>query len=859
TISIALLQMLDDATLALDFTDGQPGGFARSCRQALAGIQAGLSTLALPSGDPWQPHTVVTGHAHIDVAWLWRLRHTRMKTANTFTTALYHMERAPDFIFTASTPQLYQFVKEDHPDIYARIRARIAAGQWEAEGAMWVEADTNITGAESLARQFIMGKRFFRDEFGIDSRVLWLPDVFGYSAALPQLMKEAGVDYFLTTKISWNDTNRAPMDTFWWEGLDGSRVLAHFITAQNADTERYYTYNAEAWPGVMARTWRNYRQQALNRELLVAYGWGDGGGGPTREMVEAAQMQMPPISREIPSAAPGTVRGFMERLAARVGDDPRLPLWAGELYFEYHRGTYTSQARTKRNNRLAERDLHNAEWLAALAQHMAGQPYPFATLDAAWQVVLTHQFHDILPGSSISEVYQDAEANYAQVRATTDNVITAALAAITAAVAAPAGSLVAFNGLSWSRGGLVEVPPIHAAALDLPQQTLPNGQTLVRVPAVPALGYQAIQPSASARDDTAASLTVTPTLLENDFVRVELNARGQITRIFDKVQAREVLAPDARGNVFQLFEDKPLNFDAWDIDAFYAQKQWELDDLVQAEVEESGPLRATLRLQWRYLDRTLITQRIRLTSDSAQIDFVTEVEWHEQQTLLKTAFPVAVHNSFATAEIQFGNIRRPTHRNTSWEQAQFETSGHKWVDLSEGDYGVALLNDCKYGYDVRENVMRLTLLKGAISPDPQADQGHHVFTYSLLPHAGDWFAGGVAQAAYALNHPLLVATTTGDEGTLPAALALATVTPTNVIIETVKRAERTDFLTLRLYECANRRGTFTVTLPFVAASVNRTNLLEDAPEGLPLSADGHSFTGSITPYQVVTVVVRPKA
>ncbi len=873
TISIALLRLLDDATLALDFTESSLEAFAQSCQRALAGIWAGLSALALTGDDPWQPHTVVTGHAHIDVAWLWRLRHTRMKTANTFTTALYHMDRYPDFVFTASTPQLYQFVKEDHPDLYARIRERVAAGQWEAEGAMWVEADTNITGGESLVRQFIIGKRFFREEFGIDSRVLWLPDVFGYSAALPQLMRDAGVDYFITTKISWNDTNRAPMDTFWWEGLDGSRVLAHFITAQNADTERYYTYNAEAWPGVMTRTWRNYRQQTLNRELLVAYGWGDGGGGPTREMVEAAQMQMPPISREIPSAAPGTVRDFMERLATRVGDDPRLPVWAGELYFEYHRGTYTSQARTKRNNRFAERDLHNAEWLASLAQHLAQQTYPYDALDAAWKVVLTHQFHDILPGSSIAEVYADAEVNYAQVRETTDGIIAASLAAITDAVAAPAGTLVAFNGLSWPRGGLVDLPAAQATALYLPTQPLADGRALVRVPAVPALGYQAVAQVATGTrheghqdqegreeggEGNDASLTVAPDVLENQFVRVELNERGQITRVFDKEQAREVLAAGARGNVFQLFEDKPLNFDAWDIDAFYAQKQWELDALVMAEVEEAGPLRGSLRLQWRYLDRTTITQRIRIAADSAQIDFVTEVDWHEHQTLLKVAFPVAVHNSYATAEIQFGNIRRPTHRNTSWDRAQFETSGHKWIDLSEGDYGVAILNDCKYGYDVHENIMRLTLLKGAVSPDPQADQGSHTFTYSLLPHAGDWFAGGVAQAAYALNHPLLVAVKASGAGTLPDALALATVTPSNVIIETVKRAERTDFLVLRLYECANRRGNVTVTLPFAAASVSRTNLLEDAPEGVPLSADGRSFTTTFTPYQVVTVVVRPR-
>ncbi len=898
----ALLDALDAATLALDFTTD--AAFYASCAAALDVLTEHLDALHGDPTDPWQPHVTATGHAHIDVAWLWRLRHTRLKAADTFATALYHMDRYPHFIFTASTPQLYQYVKEDEPALYARIKEKIAAGQWEAEGAMWLEADTNITGGESLVRQFIYGKRFFQEEFGVDTKVLWLPDVFGYSAALPQLIKGADAEYFITTKISWNDTNRFPVDTFWWEGIDGTRVLSHFITAQNADSEQFYTYNAEAWPGVMVRSWRNYRQQAVNRELLVAYGWGDGGGGPTREMVEAAGMQAQPISRDIPTASPGKVRDYMDRLAARVGDDPRLPVWAGELYFEYHRGTYTSQAHTKRNNRCAERDLHNAEVLATLAHHLAAQPYPKAALDDAWRTVLTHQFHDILPGSSIGPVYADAAEHYARVREATDGVIHAALSALAAAVAAPTGSLLAVNALPWPRTDLVELAAEQAAALAVPTQSLPDGRALALLADIPALGYRVVAPppgplpvfdregeivregiSQNEPDQpltrsplsiadgeglgggaTSSPLSIAdgeglgvgPSLLENRWYRLELNAQGQITRLYDKEQGREVLAAGERANVFQLFEDKPNNFDAWDIDAFYAQKMWELDGLVERTVIEQGPLRGGLRLTWRYLDRTTITQTLYLYADSRRIDFVTEVDWHEQQTLLKVAFPVAIHTTHATAEIQFGNIRRPTYRNTSWERAQFETCGHKWVDLSEGDYGVALLNDCKYGYDVLENVLRLTLLKGAIYPDPEADQGRHQFTYSLLPHAGDWFAGNVHRAAYELNYPLLhTAMPVGaDNGVAPASISVATTDAPNVIIETVKRAEASDDLVLRLYECANRRGPVTVTLPAPATQVMATNLLEAAPQPVALAADRRSFTFSTLPYQIQTFVIR---
>jgi alpha-mannosidase len=605
-------------------------------------------------------------------------------------------------------------------------------------------------------------------------------------------------------------------------------------------------------PSMLARAWREYRNKSLNRELLIAYGWGDGGGGPTREMVEAAGDLATPLSRELPTATTGTVRAFMDRLAERLRDRTDVPRWVGEMYFEYHRGTYTSQSRTKRNNRLAERDLHNAELLASLALAVAGQPYPKAQFDEAWQIVLTHQFHDILPGSSIGPVYADAERNYAHARALTDAIIAQSHSAIAQTSAVAPATLMICNSLPWSRAELITIPVDAAANLNTITQVAADQQALALVQQVAPLGYQ----PASAATLPGADMTITPDAIDTPYWSIALNARGEFTRLYDKRADREVMREGDRGNAFQLFEDKPLNFDAWDIDSFYAQKQWALPDPPEITVVETGPLRGAVRLEWRYHADTRITQFLRVFAHTPRIDFVTTVDWHERQTLLKVAFPADIHNGRATADIQFGNIERPTHTNTSWDQARFETCAHKWVDLAEGDYGVALLNDCKYGYDIHERTLRQTLLKSAISPDRDADQGLHQFTYSLWPHQGDWFTGGVHRAAYDLNYPLLTFTSSGEPGTTPAQLSLVTCDQANVIIETIKRAEDSDALVIRLYECANRRGPLTLRLGLPAARVWDTNLLEEQRQPASLAGDGLTITGAIAPYQIKTFVVE---
>jgi alpha-mannosidase len=868
-----LLTALDYAVHLLDFREVERGEhFYASCRAACDYLEAKLSenrAVAAQSAENGFPNIQMIGHAHIDVAWLWQLRHTRLKAANTFSTSLYHLERYSHFTFLQSQPQLYEYVKQDHPILYERIKQKVASGQWEAEGAMWVEADTNLTGAESLVRQFLFGQRFFEQEFGRRSRVLWLPDVFGYSAALPQLIKASGADYFITTKISWNDTNRLPYDTFWWEGLDGTRVLTHFITAQNNVTWPYFTYNGEVHPTSLRSTWTNYQHKDLNSELLVAYGYGDGGGGSSREMIEAAAIFEKPmvVDGQIPTTQPGRIADYMVNLDKRVGTNPRLGVWQGELYLEFHRGTYTSQGAVKRGNRHSEVALHNAEWLAATAHLLAEQPYPQEELASAWKLVLTNQFHDILPGSSIGEVYADAKEHYAEVATVTGQIIQKASQSLQQKNEA---GLIVFNPTSWTQTGLVETDLEIVQASELPYQELGDtNRALVLMEAVPPLGYLSCSLKSTSANPQSVNapneLEAGANWLENRYYRLELNERGQIKRLWDKEVGREVLASGERGNVFQLFEDKPAEYDAWNIDANYEDKGWELDNLVSSTIAEKGPLRAGLRLEWDYEGRTRVVQYLYLYAHSRRIDFVTQVDWQERQTLFKTAFGVNVRSREATADIQWGNVTRPTHRNTSWEQAKFELCAHKWFDLSEGDYGVAILNDCKYGYDVHNSTLRLTLLRGTIYPDPNADSGRHDFIYSLYPHQGGWWEGGVVQAAYALNYPLFsvandaISASVQAQSTAKSSLSLITSEQPNVVVETVKWAEEgNDGLVVRLYECANRRGRFTLKLGVRPSAVVAVNLLEEMldEQDIELSTEGDTVSGYIKPYEIKTLLLR---
>ncbi len=843
-----LLNGLDEAFKVLDTRHPLGDGFYASVASAHAALRNNIAQ----AGPPLGVDVVATGHAHIDVAWLWTLGQTRRKSGRTFHTVLRLMEQFPDYHFTQSQPQLYDYARQDYPELFEAIKQRVAEGRWEPIGGTWVEMDCNITGVESLARQFLLGRAFFREYFGAgaESPVLWLPDVFGYSWALPQLIKQAGLEYFMTTKIGWNQYNRLPYDSFWWQGLDGTRVLTHFICTPGGG-RTVSTYNGDASPRQILGTWATFQQKELQQELLTSIGYGDGGGGPTREMLEnVREMAAFPA---MPRVRQGPAGEFFRDLEKKSGE--RLPTWNGELYLEYHRGTYTTQARNKRGNRQSEFLLHDAEFLAAWAALLdADYAYPADALRKAWELVCLNQFHDIIPGSSIGPVYAESLAQYAEVRETAVAVRDAALSIIARKLG---GNLLIVNPTSFARNDLAFWPGQLAAGqrvqredgTSVPTQPTADG-TWIAAGELPPFSVTPLSVVESNTPPFDTNLAVTPTLLENDYLRVELNDDGDIVRIYDKANQREVLPAGAVANQFQAFEDRPLTFDAWDVDIFYDDKIWTADPAASVRVTESGPLRAMLEIQRRVLHSEIV-QRVSLTHNRPRLDFDTTVDWQERCTLLKVAFPVEVLAPVATYEIQWGNVQRPTHHNTSWDWARFETCAQKWVDLSEGGYGVSLLNDCKYGHDVRDNVMRISLLRGTTLPDPQADFGQHRFIYSLLPHAGSWDETTIA-AAYALNDPLIVAEgqRSGGAENKPQSVFISVDRP-NVVIETVKQAEDGDGIIVRLYESQRRRGPVTLNVGFELAAAWRTNLLEENQAAL--NPSGNSVTLSLRPYEIVTL------
>jgi len=851
---VHLINALEEAFLKVDFREpiGEP--FYVSLGEARRTLHEVRDAPQLP---PRHERIRAIGHAHIDVAWLWPLAQTRQKTARTFSTVLRLMERYPNYHFIGSQAQLYRFLEEDYPEMLEEVRRRIAEGRWEVNGATWVEMDTNVTGGESLVRQFLYGRRAFRELLGAEGDVLWLPDVFGYTGSLPQIIRRAGIRYFMTTKISWNQYNRFPYDTFYWVGIDGTPVLTHFPTAPSGSW--FYTYNAQLTPAQVRGTWQQNRSKDITDEILMTYGYGDGGGGPTHEMLEmGSRLANHPGA---PRVVMGTANGFFHDLEERL-QGKRVPEWAGELYLEYHRGTLTSQAQNKRANRKAEVLYHEAEALAAAATLIGGQ-YPAEELRRGWELILLNQFHDIIPGSSIRAVYEDSAQDYARAFEIGRRVRDEATALIGSGLAREVkgeGALV-LNTQGWDRTGIVEVgAPTRggmvlvdvASGEPVPTQALEGGSRILALAqGVPAYGYRTYEwRKGSAAPAPAPGVHADERSLETPFLRLTLDERGHITSCYDKRARREVLAEGEPGNVLQAFEDKPLAHDAWDIDIFYQDKMWPVDHVSYIRVLENGPLRAAIEMR-RVFRHSIIVQRLHGYVHTPRIDVETEVDWHEHHVLLKVAFPVAVHSAHATYEIQFGAVERPTHWNTSWDYARFEVCGHRWADLSEGDYGVSLLNDCKYGHDIKGHVMRLTLIKSATAPDPEADQGLHRFTYSLLPHSGDWRSGTVRQGAD-LNDPLMVADLPAGNpskaAALPPVYSLLCCDAPHVVVDTVKGAEDGHGIIVRVYEAHNQRGRVTLTFAHALADVWECNLMEE--NEAPVATEGQACSFAITPYQI---------
>ncbi len=850
-----LLNTLDRAFNLLDTRHPLGEAFYASLPAAAAALQAGIGE----AGPPMDVEIVAAGHAHIDVAWLWTLDQTRRKAGRTFHNVMRLMEQYPAYYFSQSQPQLYDFVRQDYPELFSAIRQRVAEGRWEPIGGMWVEADCNLSGAESLVRQLLLGRGFFRQYFGLqaESPVLWLPDVFGYAWNLPQLIRQAGLKYFFTIKIGWNQYNRMPYDSFWWQGLDGTRVLTHYSTTPEDGSASISTYNAEMTPRQALRTWENFQQKELQRTLLMSFGFGDGGGGPTPQMLENAG-----VLERFPAAAQirtGKVGDFFRRLEAESGAN--LPTWDGELYLEYHRGTYTTQARNKLLNRQSEFLLHDAEFLsAAAAQNDPGFSYPYAELLHAWELVCLNQFHDIIPGSSIGEVYTESSRQYAEVRQTGEAIRQSALSSLARSSGV---EWLVINPTSFARQDLAfySGDPSNLPA-DIRWQAVDNDPqgsrgAWLEVGVVPP--YSATGLRANPAPPGSGSLEVKPHHLENAWLRVELDDGGDITRIYDKTNQREVLPPGQLANQWLAFEDRPLNWDAWDVDIFYEDRHWLAEAAESIRVIEAGPLRATLEVRRRILNSPY-TQRITLACNSPRLDFATQIDWRERHILLKAAFPVDVLATSATYEIQWGNVERPTHRNTSWDWARFETCAHKWVDLSEGGYGASLLNDCKYGHDIQRNTIRLTLLRSPSMPDPQADLGKHEFRYSLLPHAGGWGIDTLREA-YALNDPLIIYQSAHNprrpmqESEYLPGESFLTVDADNVVIETIKQSEDGQGIIVRLYECMRRRQLITLRAGFSLQAVQRVNLLEETLENLGVKNREVSFT--IKPYEIISLRLLP--
>lgn len=848
---VDLLRNINEACNLLELS-AEGKSFADSVRLASGYLRRTIYT-GHRGGE--KPTVAAVGSTHIDVAWLWRYEQTREKAVRSFSTAVRLIDRNPEYIFMSSQPQLYEFVKQDDPLLYAEIKKRVAQGRWEPEGGMWVEADTNLTSGESLVRQIVYGKRFFRQEFGKDCEVLWLPDDFGQTAALPQLMRRSGLKYFVTTKLSLGEFNKMPYDTFRWRGIDGSEVLAHFmptVAAEQDEGDFRTTYNGELKASWIVGAWRRYQQKNLNREVLGSFGHGDGGGGTTQEMIEQG--------RRITLGLPGVpdlrfsgVGDFFHRLEASLAQNRCVPVWEGELYFENHRGTYTSQAGIKRRNRENETRLHDAENFSVLARVLTGAAYPAKRLNESWKLLLLNQFHDVLPGSSVPEVYADAFAHHAQIAQNAQEICADALGALAAQI--NKAGLTVFNSLPFARTAPVRFAWEGENALALsdgahasPAVRLADGTWLALAENVPAKGWRTYQVIPTAEKSEEKQLS---NVLENDDLRIEFDENWNISRYFCKGENRDLMRSGDCGARFLAFEDRPNRSDAWNLMVYYPEKS-ETIDAAEAELLENNAVRTVVRVTRRYRSSRIMLDYI-LYRGLPGLHLRCKVDWHESNMLLKLDFPADVNAIKATYGIQFGSVERPIHRNTLWDYARFEVCAQKWFDLSDGGFGLTLLSDCKYGCDVSRGHLRLTVLRSATFPDPQQDQGEQEFSCCLLPHGGAVSLPQAQRAAYSFQTPLWARRSAGGGG-LPETFSLMNTDRENVLVETVKQAEDSDALVLRVFECGNESCEAILQLHVPFARAFETDLLEENRHAIARCADGLRL--HFEPFEVKTILVE---
>lgn len=791
----------------------------------------------------------LTGHAHIDLAWLWPLAETRRKARRTFSSVLGLMDRYEDFTFNQSSAQLYAWAEKDDPEMFGRIKERVAEGRWETVGGMWCEPDCQIPSGESFVRQLLHGQRYFEQKFGRRPTVAWLPDAFGFSPGIPQLLRGAGITSFYTAKLKWSAANRFPHDLFEWEGIDGSRVTAHFTRNPGMD------YNGDVAPFDLLGVWRNFGGKRRHPESLFPFGWGDGGGGPSEDMLESyARLKDFPA---LPRLRMGRVDDLFASLPEEGG-----PKWVGELYLELHRGTLTTQGLVKKLNREAEHRLLEAEAFATMAA-LRGSEYPAGELDRLWKILLLNQFHDILPGTSISEVYEKAHEQLREVVGGAERLRDGALRALVGGAGDDDEEkiFVANTGLA-PRPLTVLLPEGVSAVVDDNGKSFPVQRTedglLVHAPdvRVPGLGGIGLRVSEGVEDpkgdhEVRVERSGAGVVFENEFLRVALGADGTLHRVYDREMEREVL--DGRGNQIWAYVDKPADWDAWDVDEGYELGGREISAVGEIEVIEDGPLRAAVRVERRWRS-SRITQTYRLLAGSRRLDIVTDIEWHERGILLRALFPLNVHSRSATFETMYGAHERPTHRNTSWDAARFEVSAHRFCDLSEPGYGVALLNDGKYGHSAYGNVLGISLLRSPMYPDPFADEGGHRFTYSLFPHPGDWTAAGVVEEAFALNSPLVAV-----PGSAPfVGSGFVSAEGSKLALGSLKMAEDGRSVILRLYEPHGARGASVLRFAREVIGGERVNLLEE-PEGEPVAIENGAVRLEVRPFEVVSLRLELRA
>lgn len=826
-----IMSVLVDAARLVDFREPYSESFNNSVKVAIDFMEKEFyGKLCTTQGKP-VVHCI--GHTHIDVEWKWARAQTKEKIQRSFSTAKALMDRYPEYKFMLSQPNLYEYLKEEAPEKYEELKQLVFEGRWEPEGAMYLEPDCNLTSGESLVRQLIFGKRFFREEFGIESKVLFLPDVFGYSAALPQILRKSGVDYFITSKISWNDTNTMPMDMFYWEGIDGTEIFTSFITAQNfggipgKGGKNRTTYNGIIDSSTVKGTWDRFQQKEYTNRIFMTFGHGDGGGGPTKSMLETQRRTARGIP-SLPVTKTDTLIPYLETVKNEFDDTckrtHRTPRWVGELYLEFHRGTYTSIGKVKKSNRYSEFLLGNAEALSVTDLCFGGS-YDKEGLNRYWKKTLHNQFHDILPGSSIKEVYDGTDKDYAEIAEYGNRIIDEKLNAITDRITTDGGVLV-YNPTCFERRAVVKQKEYVET-----QQTVPSfGWTVVK-------------------DTVADSKVKTDGLTaENDYYILTLNNAGQIVKLFDKRVHRDVMTD--KGNVLVAFEDYPTKYDAWELEDYYKLKAYEIDGNTVITPIIDGT-RAGFLIERVYM-HSAISQNLWLYSESSRIDFVTDIDWHEHHQVLKAVFPLNVHAMNATFDVQYGHVTRPTHENTSWDKAKFETYAHKWVDVSESGYGVAMLNDGKYGHAVEGNKMSITLIKCATDPNPEADQGRQHFTYSLYPHTEDFRKGGVIEESYVLNQPLYEKKIAANKGDLAESYSFVSVDKPNAVITAVKKAENDDSLVVRFYDAYDCKSRVTLTVPDTYTKAYLCDLLENVTEELTVKHG--KVTLPVSNFEIVTVL-----